>query len=76
MGVIQQVTDTLLRPYPKPYSGPALSVLQADYAHRQLVTMLTSHMLFDIGSSVDSLAMGRTPTYLVPLSLVQDILAT
>lgn len=53
-----------------------LSVLQVDYAHTQLVTMLMSDMLRDVGSSVDSLAMSRIPPYLVPLTLVQDILAT
>ena len=53
-----------------------LSVLSVDYAHTQLVTMLMSDMIRDIGSSVDSLAIGRIPPYLVPLSLVQDLLAT
>ena len=31
-------------------------------------------MLLDIGSSVDSLAMGKISPYLIPLSLVQNIL--
>lgn len=53
-----------------------LSVLQVDYAHTQLVSMLMSDMLRDISSSIDSLAMGKIPPYLVPLSLVQEILAT
>lgn len=53
-----------------------LSVVQVDYAHTQLVNSLMSDMLRDIGSSVDSLAMGRIPPYLVPLSLVQSLLTT
>ncbi len=50
------------------------SLLQVDYAHTQLVSMLMSDMLRDNSSSVDSLAMGIITPYLVPLSLVQDIL--
>lgn len=38
--------------------------------------MLMNDMLLDIGSSVDSLAMGKIPPYLIPLSLVQNILST
>ncbi len=52
-----------------------LSVLQVYYAHMQLVTLVISDMLRDIGSSVESLAIGRIPPYLVYLSLVQDILS-
>lgn len=51
-----------------------VTVLQADYAHTQLGTLLMNDMLRDIGSSVDSLAMGRISPYLVPVSLVQDLL--
>ncbi len=50
------------------------SLLQVDYAHTQLVSMRMSDMLRDNSSSVDSLAMGIITPYLVPLSLVQDIL--
>ena len=53
-----------------------LSVVAVDYAHTQLVSLLMGDMLRDITSSVDSLAMGRIPPYLVPLSLVQSILAS
>lgn len=53
-----------------------ISVLQVDFAHTQLVTTLLGDMLRDISSSVDSLAMSRIPPYLVPLTLVQEILAT
>ena len=53
-----------------------LSVLKVDYAHTQLVTMLMSNLIRDISSSVDTLAMGRIPPYLVSLALVQDFLST
>ena len=53
-----------------------LNILKVAHAHTQLVTMLMADMLRDIGSSVDSLATGRIPPYLVPLSLVENILAT
>lgn len=53
-----------------------LAIVSIDYAHTQLVSMLMNDMLRDIGSSVDSLAMGKIPPYLIPLSLVQDILST
>ena len=52
------------------------NILGVDHAHTQLVTMLMANMLRDIGSSVDSLATGRISPYLVPLLLVEDILAT
>ena len=51
-----------------------LSVVQIDYAHTQIVTMLMNDMLREVSSSIDSLAMGRIPPYLVPLSLVDSIL--
>lgn len=35
-----------------------------------------TNMLQDISSSVDSLAMGKVPSCLIPVSLVQDILTT
>ena len=38
--------------------------------------MLMSDMLQEIGSSIDSLAMGRIPPYLVALTLVQEVLTT
>ena len=52
-----------------------LSVVSVDYAHTQLVSMLMNDMSRDIGSSVNSLAMGKIPPYLIPLSLVQNILS-
>ncbi|KAL1248034.1 hypothetical protein QQF64_023410 [Cirrhinus molitorella] len=51
-------------------------VVQSDYAHSQLVTALMADMLREVSSSVDSLAIGRIPPYLVPLSLVQTVLAS
>ncbi|XP_073672415.1 adhesion G protein-coupled receptor E3-like [Paramisgurnus dabryanus] len=48
------------------------SVLQVDHAYSQLVTALMSDMLREVSSSVDSLAMGRIPPYLIPLSLNQS----
>lgn len=53
-----------------------LSVLQVDYAHTQLATMLMSDLIRDISSSIDTLAMGRIPPYLVSLALVQELLST
>lgn len=51
-------------------------VLTVNYPHTQLVSMLMSDMIRHIGSSVDSLAMGIIPPYLVPISLVQDLLSS
>ncbi|CAJ1057627.1 uncharacterized protein LOC125802183 [Xyrichtys novacula] len=53
-----------------------LSVVKVEYAHTMLLNMLMSDMLREISSSIDSLAAGRIPPYLVPLSLVQDLLST
>ncbi|XDV51914.1 hypothetical protein PO909_020706 [Leuciscus waleckii] len=47
-----------------------------DELHKHLVTALMSDMLREISSSMDSLAMGRIPPYLIPLSLVQAVLAS
>lgn len=52
------------------------SVIQNDVAQTQLVTTLMSDMLREVSSSIDSLAMGRIPPYLVPLSLVQTVLSS
>lgn len=52
------------------------SVIQDDVAQTQLVTTLMSDMLREVSSSIDSLAMGRIPPYLVPLSLVQTVLTS
>ena len=52
------------------------NILEVDHAHTQLVTMLMADLLRDTMSSIDSLATGRIPPYLVPLSLVEEILAT
>ena len=49
-------------------------VIQVDYAHLQVLTSLMQELLRDIGSSADSLAQGRIPPYLVPMSLVKEIL--
>ncbi|KAL1279977.1 hypothetical protein QQF64_014577 [Cirrhinus molitorella] len=51
-------------------------VVQSDHAHAQLVMALMADMLREVSLSVDSLAMGRIPPYLVPLSLVQTVLAS
>ncbi|XP_016396229.1 uncharacterized protein LOC107730001 [Sinocyclocheilus rhinocerous] len=52
------------------------SVIQNDVDQTQLVTTLMSDMLCEVSSSIDSLAMGRIPPYLVPLSLVQIVLSS
>lgn len=52
------------------------SLLRTDFAHGQLVTALMSDLLREVSSSMDSLAMGRIPPYLVPLSLVQTLLTS
>ena len=52
------------------------TVFQNDFAQTQLVTALMSDMLREVSSSMDSLAMGRIPPYLIPLSLVQTVLAS
>ncbi len=52
------------------------SVVQGDLAQTQLLTMLMADMLREVSSSIDSLAMGRIPHYLIPLSLVQNILTS
>lgn len=49
---------------------------EADITHMLQQLQNMSDMLWDIGSSVDSLAIGRIPPYLIPLSLVQNILTT
>lgn len=49
---------------------------QTDFAQTQLVTALMTDMLREVSSSIDSLAMGRIPPYLIPLSLVQNVLAS
>ncbi|ROJ25355.1 Retrovirus-related Pol polyprotein from transposon 412 [Anabarilius grahami] len=52
------------------------TLFQNDFAQTQLVTALMTDMLREVSSSMDSLAMGRIPPYLVPLSLVQTVLAS
>lgn len=52
------------------------TVFQNDFAQTQLVTALMTDMLREVSSSIDSLAMGRIPPYLIPLSLVQNVLAS
>ena len=52
------------------------TVFQNDFAQTQLVTALMTDMLRELSSSIDSLAMGRIPPYLIPLSLVQAVLAS
>ncbi len=49
-------------------------VVQDDLAQTQLLTTLMADMLRKVSSSIDNLAMGRIPHYLIPLSLVQNIL--
>ncbi len=52
------------------------SVVQNDLAQTQLLTTLMTDMLREVSSSIDNLAMGRIPHYLIPLSLVQNILTS
>ncbi len=52
------------------------SVVQGDLAQTQLLTTLMADMLREVSSSIDNLAMGRIPHYLIPLSLVQNILTS
>ncbi len=48
-----------------------------DLAQTQLLTTLTlTDMLREVSSSIDKLAMGKIPHYLIPLSLVQNILTS
>ncbi|XDV46524.1 hypothetical protein PO909_014409 [Leuciscus waleckii] len=55
---------------------PLFTILQNDFAHTQLITALTTDMLWEVGSSNDSLATGVIPPYLIPLSLVLTVLAS
>ncbi len=48
--------------------------MQNDLAQTQLLTTLMTDMLQEVSSSIDKLAMGRILHYLIPLSLVQNIL--
>ncbi|XP_034038218.1 uncharacterized protein LOC117520992 [Thalassophryne amazonica] len=50
------------------------SVLQEDYAHTQMLNMLMADMTRDVEFSIDSLAVGRIRPYIVPLTLVHQIL--
>ncbi|XP_077087150.1 uncharacterized protein LOC143738977 [Siphateles boraxobius] len=52
------------------------TVFQNDFAQTQLVTALMTDTLLEVNSSIDSLAMGRIPPHLIPLSLVQTVLAS
>ncbi len=52
------------------------SVVQNDLAQTQLLTTLMTDMLRKVSASIDNLAMGRIPHYLIPLSLVQNILTS
>ncbi len=51
-----------------------LLVVQNDLAQTQLLTTLMTNMLCEVSSSIDNLAMGKIPHYLIPLNLVQNIL--
>ncbi len=50
--------------------------MQNDLAQTQLLTTLTTDMLQEVSSSIHILAMGRIPHYLIPLSLIQNILTS
>ncbi|XDV14351.1 hypothetical protein PO909_014622 [Leuciscus waleckii] len=52
------------------------TIFQNDFAQTQLITALTTDMLWEVSSSNDSLATGIIPLYMVPLSLVQTVMAT
>ncbi|CAM4530049.1 unnamed protein product [Leuciscus chuanchicus] len=54
---------------------PLFTVLQSDFVQTQLVTALTTDMLWDVNSSNDSLATGVIPPYLI-LSLMLTVLAS
>lgn len=56
--------------------GRIVDVLQWDYAYVQQVRMLMQDLLRELSATVTSLAMGQIPTYLVPLSLVEEVLKT
>ncbi|XP_028310951.1 uncharacterized protein LOC114468322 isoform X2 [Gouania willdenowi] len=53
-----------------------VSIMQVDYFLNQIITQLTEDLLREVTNSVENLALGRIPPYLVPLSLVQNILTT
>ncbi|XDV44753.1 hypothetical protein PO909_012993 [Leuciscus waleckii] len=54
---------------------PLFTVLQSDFVQTQLVTALTTDMLWEVNSSNDSLATGVIPPYLI-LSLMLTVLAS
>lgn len=54
--------------------GKIVDVIQHDYAHVQKVQVLMQDLLREVSSVVDSLALNRIPSYLVPVELVRDIL--
>ncbi|XDV29270.1 hypothetical protein PO909_032407 [Leuciscus waleckii] len=56
-------------PTDEPYQGFESQV-------QQILQALMSDMLREVSSSMDSLAMGRIPPYLIPISLVQAVLAS
>lgn len=56
--------------------GKLAEVMNHDYAHVQLVRLLLEDFLREVSSSMDHLAMNRIPSYLVPLSMVHDILTS
>ncbi len=50
--------------------------MQNDLAQIQLLTTIMTDILREVSSSIDNLAMGKIPHYLIPLSLVQNILTS
>ncbi|XP_052431463.1 uncharacterized protein LOC127972173 [Carassius gibelio] len=54
---------------------PLFTVFQNDFTQTQLFTALTTDMLWEVSSSNDSLTMGKTTPYMIPLSLVLTVLA-
>ncbi|XP_026064670.1 uncharacterized protein LOC113047496 [Carassius auratus] len=52
------------------------TVFQNDFAQTQLFTALMTDMLWEVSSSNDSLTTGKTPPYMMPLSLVLTVWLT
>ncbi|CAB1342447.1 unnamed protein product, partial [Coregonus sp. 'balchen'] len=56
--------------------GKLVEVMNHDYAHVQYVRLLLEGFLHEVSSSMDQLAVNRIPSYLVPLSMVHNILTS
>ena len=51
-------------------------VVEGDYAQAQIIAMLMADMLREVGASIENLAIGRIPPYLISVSLVESIIAS